>query len=104
MAITRINNNQITDSVLGNAFVGVNAATKIQDFTITAGKIQNNLTYGSDLTITGNLTVQGTTTAAALVMINGVVQLPITAYSVSGNTLTFTQAPVVSDTIDIRFL
>jgi hypothetical protein len=45
-----------------------------------------------------------TTTAAALIMINGVVQLPVTAYSVSGNTLTFAQAPVVSDTIDIRFL
>jgi hypothetical protein len=45
-----------------------------------------------------------TTTAAALVMINGVVQLPITAYSVSGNQITFAQAPVISDTIDIRFL
>jgi hypothetical protein len=44
------------------------------------------------------------TTASALVMINGVVQLPVTAYSVTGNQLTFTQAPVVSDTIDIRFL
>jgi hypothetical protein len=45
-----------------------------------------------------------TTTAAALVMINGVVQLPVTAYSVSGNQITFAQAPVISDTIDIRFL
>ena len=45
-----------------------------------------------------------TSTAAALVMINGVVQLPVTAYSVAGNQLTFTQPPVVSDTIDIRFL
>ena len=44
------------------------------------------------------------TTASALVMINGVVQLPVTAYSVAGNQLTFAQAPVVSDTIDIRFL
>lgn len=45
-----------------------------------------------------------TTTAAALVMINGVVQLPTTAYSVTGNQLTFSQAPVISDVIDIRFL
>jgi len=44
------------------------------------------------------------TTAAALVMINGVVQLPATAYTVAGNQLTFTQAPVVSDVIDVRFL
>jgi len=45
-----------------------------------------------------------TTTAAALIMINGVVQLPVTAYSVAGNQLTFAQAPVISDVIDVRFL
>ena len=44
------------------------------------------------------------TTAAALIMINGVVQLPTTAYTVAGNQLTFAQPPVVSDTIDVRFL
>jgi hypothetical protein len=63
MAITRINNNQITDAVAGNAFVGVNAAAKLQAYSITSGKISNNLTYGSDLTVTGNLTVQGNVTA-----------------------------------------
>ncbi len=75
MAITRINNNQITDSVAGNAFLGVNAAVKIQDFTVTAGKIANNLTYNSDLTVTGNLTVQGNTTA--IDTINLVVEDPL---------------------------
>ena len=44
------------------------------------------------------------TTSATLVMLNGIVQLPTSAYSVTGNTLTFTQAPVTSDIIDIRFL
>ena len=44
------------------------------------------------------------TTASTLVIINGLVQLPTTAYTISGNQLTFTQAPVVSDVIDIRFL
>jgi hypothetical protein len=44
------------------------------------------------------------TTAATLIMLNGIVQLPTTAYSVSGNTLTFTQAPETNDIIDIRFL
>lgn len=44
------------------------------------------------------------TTAATLVIINGVVQLPTTAYAITGNSLAFTQAPTVSDTIDIRFL
>jgi hypothetical protein len=63
MAVTRINNNQITDAVQGNVYVGINANTKIQNFSITAQKIANNLTYGSDLTIAGNLTVQGNSTA-----------------------------------------
>jgi len=75
MAITRINNNQITDAQAGNVYLGVNAAVKLQDYTITAGKIQNNLTYGSDLTVTGNLTVQGNTTTIDTV--NLVVEDPL---------------------------
>ena len=63
MAVTRINNNQITDSSAGNAYLGINAGTKLQNYSITAQKIANNLTYGSDLTVTGNLTVSGTSTA-----------------------------------------
>jgi hypothetical protein len=63
MAVTRINNNQISDASAGNAFVGINAATKVQSYSITATKLANNLTYGSDFTVTGNLTVQGNTTA-----------------------------------------
>jgi hypothetical protein len=42
-----------------------------------------------------------------LIMLNGVVQLPTTAYSVSpspGNTLIFTEAPVSTDVIDVRYL
>lgn len=44
------------------------------------------------------------TTAGTLVMVNGVVQIPTTAYSVSGTTLTFTEAPASGDTIDARTL
>jgi hypothetical protein len=44
------------------------------------------------------------TTAATIVSINGIVQIPTTAYSVSGNALTFTEAPEVSDVIDARIL
>jgi len=62
MAVTRINNNQISDAINGNVYVGINAAVKLQNYSVTATKIANNLTYGSDLTITGNLTVQGNTT------------------------------------------
>jgi hypothetical protein len=63
MAVTRINNNQITDASAGNVLLGINANTKLQNFSITSNKIANNLTYNSDLTVTGNLTVQGNTTA-----------------------------------------
>ena len=73
--LTRINNNQVTDAASGNTIVGINAGTKIQNYSITAGKIANNLTYGSDLTITGNLTVQGTTTNVDTV--NTLIQDPL---------------------------
>jgi hypothetical protein len=62
MAVTRIKNNQITDASGANTQLGVNAAVKLQNYTVTATKIANNLVYGSDLTVTGNLTVQGNTT------------------------------------------
>ena len=55
VALTRIKNNQITDST-------INAASKVQSATITGGLLANNLTYGSDLTVSGNLTVNGQTT------------------------------------------
>jgi hypothetical protein len=46
------------------------------------------------------------TTDSCIVTINGVVQIPTTAYSVSGVyptcVLTFTEAPQISDTIDVR--
>ena len=63
MAVTRIKNNQITDASAGNIEVGINANTKVQNFSVTSQKLANNLTYGSDLVISGNLTVNGTTTA-----------------------------------------
>ena len=47
---------------------------------------------------------RATTNVAALVAINGVVQLPGVAYSVSGNIITFAETPLSTDIIDIRFL
>jgi len=58
--------------------------------------------------VTTNFTLnRTTTTAAVLVMLNGVVQLPVTAYNMSpdpSTNLVFTEAPAVSDIIDVRFL
>jgi hypothetical protein len=44
------------------------------------------------------------TTAGTIVAINGVVQIPTTAYSISGNACTFTEAPTSSDVIDFRII
>ena len=75
MAITRIKNNQVTDASAGNVYLGINAAVKLQDFSVTAGKIANSLVYGSDLTVTGNLTVNGQTTTIDTVSV--VIEDPI---------------------------
>ena len=75
MPVTRINNNQISDASSGNVYVGINAAGKLQSYSITSTKIANNLVYGSDLTVTGNLTVQGNTTTIDTV--NVVVEDPL---------------------------
>jgi hypothetical protein len=42
------------------------------------------------------------TTNACIVSINGVIQFPTLAYSISGTTLTFTEAPGPNDVIDVR--
>ena len=68
MALTRINNNQITDATIV-------ASAKLQDNSISAGKLANNLNYGSNLTITGNLTVNGTSTT--LDTVNTLIEDPI---------------------------
>jgi hypothetical protein len=51
------------------------------------------------------LTYPGTTNGT-IVTINGVVQLPTSAYSISGGgyTLTFTEPPAIGDVIDVRVL
>jgi hypothetical protein len=68
MTLTRIKNNQITDS-------SIVASSKLQDNSITAGKLANNINYGSNLTITGNLTVNGTSTT--LDTVNTLIEDPI---------------------------
>lgn len=45
-----------------------------------------------------------TTTSGVIVSLNGVIQSPATAYSVSGNVITFTETPLTTDIIDIRFI
>ena len=68
--------------------------------------VTNQTLNGDGSTVTFTLD-RSTTTAAALIMLNGVTQLPGTAYNISPNpsvNLVFTEAPAVSDVIDIRYL
>ena len=69
-----------------------------------AGAAVTNQTLNGDGSNTVFTLDTSTTTAAALIMLNGVVQIPTTAYSVSTTTLTFTEAPASGDVIDVRFL
>jgi hypothetical protein len=72
---------------------------------VVAG-VTNQILYGNGSTITFTLN-RSTTTAAALVMLNGITQVPDQAYSMVPNpsaNLVFTEAPQTSDVIDIRFL
>jgi hypothetical protein len=47
---------------------------------------------------------QATTASGILVSMNGTIQQPGTAYTVSGNQITFAEIPQTSDLIDIRFI
>ena len=93
MAVTRINNNQITDASAGNVYLGINANTKLQNYSITSNKIANNLTYGSDLTVTGNLTVQGSSTA-----------IDTTITTIEDPVIVLASTQTGSPTVDIGFL
>ena len=68
--LTRIKNNQITDST-------ILANTKIVPGTIVGSLFNANLTMTSDVTITGNLTVQGSSTYLTVASTNTYVNDPL---------------------------
>jgi len=73
---------------------------------VVGGVTNQTIANANGVTTTFTLD-RSTTTAAVLIMLNGVVQLPGTAYNMSPNpsaNLVFTEAPASNDTIDVRFL
>jgi hypothetical protein len=62
-----------------------------------------NQTINGDGTTTVFTLDESTTAAAIIVATNGVVQQPGVAYTVTGNSITFAEAPEISDIIDVRF-
>lgn len=76
------------------------------EWDIVAGGVTNE-TFNGDGSTVAFVLARKSTTGSTLVMLNGIVQLPNTAYVVNGvgnNVLTFSEAPAVSDIIDVRFL
>ncbi len=61
-------------------------------------------TFTGDDSTTVFTMANAATTASTFVAINGIIQQPTTSYSVSGVTLTFTEAPATGDVIDVRRL
>ena len=68
-----------------------------------AAGVTNQLFTGDGSTLIFTLD-RDSTTAATLIMFNGIVQIPTIAYTVTGNLVTFAEAPLSTDTIDVRFL
>ena len=42
MALTRIENNQISNAVSGNTEVGINGNLKLQEYTVTGSRLAND--------------------------------------------------------------
>ena len=68
-----------------------------------AANITSQTISGDDSTTVFTLN-QDATAAGIIVSTNGVVQQPAVAYTVTGNQITFAEAPISSDTIDVRFV
>jgi hypothetical protein len=100
---------------------GGNDTTGMMRFNTTLGTVEaydgsHWLTFSTQFTVIADsqFTGDGTTTvftlpaaqttASCIISINGVVQVPSLAYSVGGTTLTFTEAPLAGEIIDVRSL
>jgi hypothetical protein len=72
----------------------------------TSQAVTNQTLNGDGSNTTFTLS-RSTTTAAALITLNGIIQVPDQAYAMSpspSTNLVFTEAPAVGDVIDVRFL
>jgi len=72
----------------------------------TSQAVTNQTLYGNSVATTFTLD-RSTTTAAALIMLNGITQVPDQSYAMNPNpstNLVFSEAPETGDVIDIRFL
>lgn len=66
MALTRIENNQISNAVSGNTELGINGNLKLQQYSVTGSRLANDLSYGSNFSATGNVTAGNVFTAGVV--------------------------------------
>lgn len=69
----------------------------------TANSLDSEIIYADGSNATYTL-AHTTTAAAIMVSINGTVQQPTLAYTVSGNQITFVEVPQNTDVIDVRYV
>ena len=86
-------NNSISTIEFYNGTGWVGVTNSINDQTITPDGVSQSYSLNQSATANG-----------ILVSINGVVQRPGVAYTVSGTTITFTEVPLVTDIVDVRFI
>ena len=89
-------------------FDGTQWAATGSTFTVISGRQFSGNVGGGYGNVDGTnttFTLQGTaTTSSTIISINGVMQFPTLAYSVSGDQLVFTEPPAPGDVIDARIL
>jgi hypothetical protein len=89
-------------------FDGTNWQSSGSTFTVISDRQFSGNVAGGFGNVDGtntNFTLQSSaTTASTIISINGVLQFPTLAYSVTGSTLTFTEPPAPNDVIDARVL
>ena len=86
-------NNTISTLEFYNGTGWVSITNSISDQTITPDGVNQNFAL-----------TQVTTAAGILVSINGTVQRPGVAYTVSGTTITFAEVPLATDIVDVRYI
>jgi len=106
-AVGNISAGNVNINNLANPVANQDAATKYYvDQSISNKAVTNQILYGNSVATEFTLN-RSTTTAAVLVILNGITQVPDQSYSMTPSpsvNLVFTEAPSTSDVIDIRFL
>jgi hypothetical protein len=106
-AVGNISAGNVNINNLADPVANQDAATKYYvDQSISNIAVTNQTLYGNSVATAFTLN-RSTTTAAALIMLNGITQVPDQSYAMVPNpsaNLVFSEAPETGDVIDIRFL